>query len=87
MKNITVLVSGGGTNFQALIDNIENGFIENGRIALHVFVTVRKIFSRGPGGRPRQVRLPSAIHPLSKSRLPGRMLFDTHEYRASIRII
>ncbi|MCI6712125.1 MAG: phosphoribosylglycinamide formyltransferase [Anaerovoracaceae bacterium] len=34
MKNITVLVSGGGTNFQALIDNIENGFIENGRIAL-----------------------------------------------------
>ncbi len=34
MKNITVLVSGGGTNFQALIDNIENGFIDKGRIAL-----------------------------------------------------
>ena len=34
MKNITVLVSGGGTNFQALIDNIENGFIDKGRIVL-----------------------------------------------------
>ncbi len=33
MKNISVLVSGGGTNFQAIIDNIENGFIENARIA------------------------------------------------------
>jgi len=30
--NITVLVSGGGTNLQALIDNVENGYIDNGRI-------------------------------------------------------
>ncbi len=30
--NISVLVSGGGTNLQALIDNIENGFIDNGQI-------------------------------------------------------
>lgn len=34
MKNIAVLVSGGGTNFQAIIDNVANGFIDNGRIAL-----------------------------------------------------
>ncbi|MBR2779639.1 MAG: phosphoribosylglycinamide formyltransferase, partial [Firmicutes bacterium] len=34
MKNISVLVSGGGTNFQAIIDNVESGFIENARIAL-----------------------------------------------------
>lgn len=33
MKNISVLVSGGGTNFQAVIDNVENGYIENARIA------------------------------------------------------
>lgn len=33
MKNIAVLVSGGGTNLQSLIDNVENGFI-NGRICV-----------------------------------------------------
>ena len=32
MKNIVVLVSGGGTNLQALIDAQENGIITNGRI-------------------------------------------------------
>lgn len=32
MKNIVVLVSGGGTNLQALIDAQENGSIKNGRI-------------------------------------------------------
>lgn len=32
MKNIVVLVSGGGTNLQALIDAQENGTIKNGRI-------------------------------------------------------
>ena len=32
MKNIVVLVSGGGTNLQALIDGIENGTITNGKI-------------------------------------------------------
>jgi phosphoribosylglycinamide formyltransferase-1 len=30
--NISVLVSGGGTNLQALIDQTENGFIDQGRI-------------------------------------------------------
>jgi phosphoribosylglycinamide formyltransferase-1 len=34
MKNISVLVSGGGSNFQAIIDSIESGLIENGRISL-----------------------------------------------------
>ena len=32
MKNIVVLVSGGGTNLQALIDAQESGAIKNGRI-------------------------------------------------------
>ena len=33
MKNIVVLVSGGGTNLQALIDAQKNGIIKNGRIS------------------------------------------------------
>lgn len=33
MLNIVVLVSGGGTNLQAIIDGVENGTIENTRIA------------------------------------------------------
>lgn len=32
MKNIVVLVSGGGTNLQALIDAEKNGLIKNGKI-------------------------------------------------------
>lgn len=32
MKNIAVLVSGGGTNLQALIDAEKSGIIKNGRI-------------------------------------------------------
>lgn len=32
MKKIVVLVSGGGTNLQAIIDAIENGNIKNGKI-------------------------------------------------------
>ncbi|MCR4601670.1 MAG: phosphoribosylglycinamide formyltransferase [Clostridia bacterium] len=34
MKNIAVMVSGGGTDLQSVIDNVENGYIENGRIVL-----------------------------------------------------
>lgn len=33
MTNISVLVSGGGTNFQAVIDNVESGYIADARIA------------------------------------------------------
>ena len=33
MKNISVLVSGGGTNLQAVIDAIESGYIKDARIA------------------------------------------------------
>lgn len=33
MKNIVVLVSGGGTNLQALIDAENNGIIKNGKIS------------------------------------------------------
>jgi len=34
VTNITVMVSGGGTNLQALIDGVEDGRIKNARIAL-----------------------------------------------------
>ena len=34
MKNIVVLVSGGGTNLQALIDAQKNGKIPNGKITV-----------------------------------------------------
>ena len=34
MLNIAVLVSGGGTNLQAIIDSIESGYISNGRICV-----------------------------------------------------
>lgn len=34
MKNIAVMVSGGGTDLQSVIDNIENGYIDNARIVL-----------------------------------------------------
>lgn len=33
MKNIVVLISGSGSNLQAIIDACENGVIDNGRIA------------------------------------------------------
>ena len=33
MLNVVVMVSGGGTNLQAIIDNIESGQIRNARIA------------------------------------------------------
>ena len=36
MKNIVVLVSGGGTNLQALLDAQESGLLKSGRIALVV---------------------------------------------------
>ncbi len=38
MKNIAVLVSGGGTNLQALIDSVESGFID-GRICVVISTT------------------------------------------------
>ena len=34
LKNIVVLVSGGGTNLQALIDAQNSGIIKNGKISL-----------------------------------------------------
>lgn len=34
MLNISVLASGGGTNFQAIIDAVKNGYIENASIRL-----------------------------------------------------
>ncbi|HBN86321.1 MAG TPA: phosphoribosylglycinamide formyltransferase, partial [Clostridiales bacterium] len=34
MVNIAVLVSGGGTNLQALMDKIQNGTVTNGKIAV-----------------------------------------------------
>ena len=34
MKNICVLVSGSGSNFQAIVDKIKDGYIKNARIAM-----------------------------------------------------
>lgn len=57
MINIAVLVSGGGTNLQALIDAQQAGKIENGRIAL--------VVSSNPQAyaieRAAQVGIPSAV--------------------------
>ena len=34
MKNIAVMVSGGGSNFQAILNGITSGMIKNGRVSL-----------------------------------------------------
>ena len=41
MYKVAVLVSGGGTNLQAIIDNIEVGKIKNAQIALVVSTTIK----------------------------------------------
>ena len=41
MKNIAVLVSGGGTNLQALIDAQNRGEIKNGKISCCVLKSKR----------------------------------------------
>lgn len=57
MVNIAVLVSGGGTNLQALIDARDAGQIENGRIAL--------VVSSNPDAfaleRAKKADIPSAV--------------------------
>jgi hypothetical protein len=47
------------------------------------FVTVREIFSHGPGAPPRQAEVPSAVFPLLRSGYLA-LLRGTHEHRASI---
>ena len=47
------------------------------------FVTVREIFSHGPGAPPRQAEVPSAVFPLLRSGCLA-LLRGTHEHRASI---
>ena len=44
MKRIAVLVSGGGTNLQAIIDAIQNGSITNGKI-VKVIASKQGIFA------------------------------------------
>ena len=38
MKNIIVLVSGGGTNLQALIDAEKSGAIQGGKIMFYILL-------------------------------------------------
>lgn len=56
MKNIAVLVSGGGTNLQALIDNVENGNI-NGKICV-VISNKQGVFALE---RAKKHNIPSAV--------------------------
>lgn len=53
--NITVLVSGGGTNLQSIIDQIESGFLDKARIVL--------VISNNPGAY--------ALERASKAGIPG----------------
>ena len=57
MINIAVLVSGGGTNLQALIDAQQAGKIENGRIAL----VVSSNPTAGALERAARANIPSAV--------------------------
>ena len=50
-KRIAVLVSGGGTNLQALIDAEKNGIIKNGNISL-VISNVCGAYDRKEQGMP-----------------------------------
>ena len=59
MKNIVVLVSGGGTNLQALIDSQQRGEIKNGRITC--------VISSNPKAyaleRAKKAEIPSVVIP------------------------
>ncbi len=73
MKNIVVLVSGGGTNLQALIDAQESGLIKNGRITC--------VISSKPGvyalERAKNHNIPSRV-------IPRRDYADSVEYSKAI---
>lgn len=59
MKNICVLVSGGGTNLQALIDAEKNGIIKNGKITC-VISSKDKVYALE---RAKQNGIPARVIP------------------------
>lgn len=76
MKNIAVLVSGGGTNLQALIDTQAAGKIENGRIRL-VVSSNPEAFALA---RAAKADIPSAV-------LRRRDFTDADDYGAALTAI
>ncbi len=76
MKNIAVLVSGGGTNLQALIDAQAAGTLHSGRIAL--------VLSSNPGAyaleRARRAGIPAAV--CSRKELGSQEAFENAIHRA-----
>ena len=68
MNNLAVLVSGNGSNLQAIIDAIEAGELPGSRIA--VVVSNRK--AAYALERARSHGLPTLYHPMAAYRTPGR---------------
>ena len=79
MKNIAVLVSGGGTNLQALIDAQAAGTLHSGEIAL--------VVSSSPDAyaleRARRAGIPTAVCP--RRELGSQEAFETALHRALAR--
>lgn len=74
MMNIVVLVSGGGTNLQALIDAQKRGEIENGRISC--------VISSNPDAyaleRAKENGIPTRV-------IPRKAYDDIHDYSKAVR--
>ena len=75
MKNIAVLVSGGGTNLQALIDAAGEGRIQNGKLAL-VLASKPDAYALT---RAEQAGIPTAV--VSRKELPDREAFTAEILR------
>jgi len=68
---IAILVSGNGTNFQALVDALENGRISNGRIACLISNKVDAFALE----RARKHNIPALV--LDHKQYPNRQAYDT----------
>lgn len=87
MLNVTVLVSGGGTNLQAIIDRIQDGTVQNARIAA--------VISNNPGAyaleRAKQAGIPAeCISPKSfenRERFSRALLDRLKEYRTGLVVL
>ncbi|MDE7121462.1 MAG: phosphoribosylglycinamide formyltransferase [Oscillospiraceae bacterium] len=73
MKNIIILVSGGGTNLQALIDKQEQGEIQNGRITC--------VISSNPDAYALQR---AENHSIKTRVLPRKAYPDNHAYSLAL---
>lgn len=87
MLNVTVLVSGGGTNLQAIIDRIQDGTVQNARIAA--------VISNNPGAyaleRAKQAGIPAeCISPKffeNRERFSRALLDRLKEYRTDLVVL